>query len=76
MPLAACSQGNAGVRIELNPVSCIEAYFLYSFTQLACVLLQVHEARVEEVISQLCSKVLTGSEEQRNICSIGVRSLS
>jgi cullin-associated NEDD8-dissociated protein 1 len=36
---------------------------------------KVHEARVEEVMAELCSKVLTGSEEQRDICSIGLKTV-
>ena len=36
---------------------------------------KVHEARVEEIMSELCSKVLTGSEEQRDICSIGLKTV-
>ena len=36
---------------------------------------KVHEARVEEIMAELCSKVLSGSEEQRDICSIGLKTV-
>ena len=32
---------------------------------------KVHDAQVDEVMVELCSSVLTGKEEQRDICAIG-----
>jgi len=36
---------------------------------------KVHEELVDEVTMSLCSHVLTGSEEQRDICSIGLKTV-
>ena len=34
---------------------------------------QVHEEHVDSILAELCSRVLTGKEEQRDICSIGLK---
>ena len=36
---------------------------------------KVHEERVDEIMSSLCTSVLSGSEEQRDICSIGLKTV-
>ena len=87
VPLAACSQGETTENLPVDlrrqlpaigsrnhrrqshtrthgptPDTC--AYYVLTP--------QVHEVRVEEVMNALCSKVITGLEEQRDICSIGM----
>ena len=36
---------------------------------------KVHEERVDEIMTSLCSNVLSGTEEQRDICSIGLKTV-
>ena len=36
---------------------------------------KVHEQQVEEIMVQLVTQVLTGKEEQRDICSIGLKTV-
>jgi hypothetical protein len=35
----------------------------------------VHDAQVDEVMVDLCNSVLTGKEEQRDICAIGLKTV-
>ena len=36
---------------------------------------KVHEERVDEIMTSLCQNILTGTEEQRDICSIGLKTV-
>lgn len=36
---------------------------------------KVHDAQVDEVMVALCNSVLTGKEEQRDICAIGLKTV-
>jgi cullin-associated NEDD8-dissociated protein 1 len=36
---------------------------------------KVHEERVDEIMASLCADVLSGTEEQRDICSIGLKTV-
>ena len=36
---------------------------------------KVHDQQVDEIVLDLCSNVLTGKQEQRDICSIGLKTV-